>query len=68
MRATLLWWLGDEFEDGLPHGWLWAQCAVPPGAHGSQIGLGGRHSAAPATHESQKELIWESRASKYLQK
>ena len=24
-----------------------AQCAVPPGAHGAQIGLGGRHSAAP---------------------
>jgi hypothetical protein len=21
MRATLLWWLGDEFEDGLKHGW-----------------------------------------------
>jgi hypothetical protein len=21
MRATLLWWLGDEFENGLPHGW-----------------------------------------------
>jgi hypothetical protein len=21
MRATLLWWLGDKFEDGLPHGW-----------------------------------------------
>jgi len=19
--ATLLWWLGDKFEDGLPHGW-----------------------------------------------
>ena len=21
MRTTLLWWLGDKFEDGLPHGW-----------------------------------------------
>ena len=21
MRATLLWWLGDKFEYGLPHGW-----------------------------------------------
>jgi len=21
MRATLVWWLGDKFEDGLPHGW-----------------------------------------------
>jgi len=21
MRATLLWWLGDKFKYGLPHGW-----------------------------------------------
>ena len=21
IRATLLWWLGDKFEYGLPHGW-----------------------------------------------
>jgi hypothetical protein len=21
MRATLLWWLGDEFEDRLTHSW-----------------------------------------------
>ena len=26
---------------------LWAQCAVPPGAYGSQIGLGGGHSYVP---------------------